>query len=205
MLAGLLATVQQTLDILLLGVLAEAPAAGVYHAAARLAQLPALILVAANVVVAPGIARCHRLGDRAGLAALLARASRLTMLAAVALALVLAAGRTPLLDLFGGGFAAGGGALLVLLAGQLVNVACGPVALALSVTGHARDALAGVALAAAVNLALSLLLIPPFGLLGAAAATAVALAAWNLLLQARVRRRLGVEAGALGWLAERRR
>jgi O-antigen/teichoic acid export membrane protein len=198
MAAGLLGLLQLNLDVLMLGALADPAAAGPYHAASRLAQLAALPLVAANVVLAGELAAAHAHGERARLQRLMRGwARRCTALAAVVLGLALLAGGSAL-QLFGPGFAGAQTALVVLAAGQVVNVACGSVALALSVTGQERAVLRGMALGAAANLALNLLLIPPLGPLGAALATAVSTALWNLVLARGVRRHLGVDPTAFG-------
>jgi O-antigen/teichoic acid export membrane protein len=198
MAAGLLGLLQLNLDLLMLGALAGVEAAGPYHAAARLAQLAALPLVAANLVLAGALAAAHAAGERARLQALLTRWARICSAAAAGvLVLALPAGGAAL-QLFGPGFAGAHAALVVLAAGQLVNVACGSVALVLSVTGHERAVLAGMVLGAAANLALNALLIPVWGITGAALATALSTVAWNLALARSVRRRLGVEPSLLG-------
>ena len=58
-------------------------------------------------------------------------------------------------------------------------------------TGHERDTALVVGFSAAVNISLNLLLIPRYGLNGAAAATALGTLVWNALLSYFVYRRLG--------------
>jgi len=99
---------------------------------------------------------------------------------------------------FGAGFSTGQGAMIVLCFGQWVNVALGPVALLLTMTGHERDALVGIAWGAGVNLLLSAVLIPPLGMIGAAVSSTASLIAWNLILVVWVRRRLGIGSTCLG-------
>jgi len=59
-----------------------------------------------------------------------------------------------------------------------------------------RDTLRGVAIAAIANVVLGLVLIPLFGLQGAALATAATLIIWNLLLRQAVWRRIRIETMA---------
>ena len=185
-------------DVIMLRVLTGAEAAGAYHLAARVALLAGLALAAVNTVTAQPLSAALAQGDLARvrhLAVSTARALALPGLAGLAAVAVLGA---PLLALAGPGFAAGAPALTLLWAGQAVNLACGPVALVLALGGAARAVLGGVALGAAVNLTLNALLIPPFGLVGAAVATAVSLAAWNGVLVVRCRARLGLDTTVLG-------
>src|SRR5690606_14902262 len=88
-------------------------------------------------------------------------------------------------------------ALLILVFGQLINAGMGCVVVLLNMTGHERDTLNGVAVAAVANLLLNFLLIPRFGINGAAASTAVSLALWNILLARTVAKRLGLSSGPL--------
>jgi O-antigen/teichoic acid export membrane protein len=117
-------------------------------------------------------------------------------------------GRWILAAVFGDEYAVGATALAILAAAQLANAAAGSVGQLLSMTGHERDAARGVALSALVNVALNALLIPRWGMNGAAAASAASLITWNVLLAILVHRRLGLHSTALGtprsariWLA----
>ena len=88
--------------------------------------------------------------------------------------------------------------LSILALGQLVNACFGLVGMLLTMTSHEQATARGLALAAGLNIVLNLLLIPSFGIGGAAAATALSLAAWNLLLWNSARRLLGINTLAIG-------
>ncbi len=81
--------------------------------------------------------------------------------------------------------------LLILVIGQLVNTACGANALLLAMAGRECDLLAIRAVWAA-----SLILIPFgavwFGMIGAAIASVIVMAGWNLSAVAACRIRLGI-------------
>ena len=100
------------------------------------------------------------------------------------------------LSMFGEAFESGHIALTILCLGQIVNVEVGAVALVLNMTGHARDAAQGIVLAALLNIALSVLLIPILGLEGAAIASSISLAGCAILLSIRVHQRLGFRAAS---------
>ena len=100
--------------------------------------------------------------------------------------------------LFGPQYTSGQTALVLLSLGQLVNIVAGPVAGLLTMTGHERDVVMGVGLGTGANLALSLILIPLWGINGAACAAAASLILWNVFLVRRVRRRLALSPIA-GW------
>ena len=152
-----------------------------------------------NMVIGPYVVRAWQNDDLDQLQALSRRSARLALLASlpVALPLVLLAG--PIVRLtFGADYVALAAVPLVILAGaQLVNVAFGSVGLLLTMSGHEHDALFGLAAGLVLNAVAAALLIPPYGATGAAAASALGLVAWNMLLAIRVYRRIRLRPGAL--------
>jgi O-antigen/teichoic acid export membrane protein len=128
---------------------------------------------------------------------------RLSLLAALPVAVFLIVLGQPILSLvFGEAYGVGGTALGILCAGQLANAATGSLTLILNMTGHERDTVMGLGSAAIVNVILNLLLIPRFGIEGAAAATAISVAAWNALLLRKLHARLGISSTAWRWRGE---
>ena len=86
------------------------------------------------------------------------------------------------LGIFVSDFTAGYVALLVLLAGQLINAVSGPVGYVMTMTGHQHRAARIIGVCAFVNIVLNAMLIPLFGMSGAASATAITTAMWNLMM-----------------------
>ena len=68
----------------------------------------------------------------------------------------------------------------------------GSVGQVLNMTGHEKDSAIGMAIGAIANVCLNFLLIPRWGASGAAVATGVSVAIWNIVLAAFVYRRLGL-------------
>lgn len=177
--------------VLLLGVLGERTDVGLYTPASRGADLIALVLLAVNTAFAPTLARLYAQGKPRQLEAAVARSTRLITLVSLPVALgFIVFGRT-FLAIFGPEFTAAQNALTILSVGQLVNAATGTVGTLLNMTGHERDTALVVGFSAAVNIGLNVLLIPRFGLTGAALATALGTLVWNVLLSYFVYRRLG--------------
>jgi O-antigen/teichoic acid export membrane protein len=199
--------IKQKVDILMLGVLASASEVGTYYVAVQGAALVSFPLTACNIVLAPYIAQLHALDDFKRLQRLLTMCTLAVSVASAAAALVLiVAGRWLLANLFGPSFADGYPALVILAIGQLLSTWTGSVGLFLSMTGHERDTLKGIIVAAVLNAVLCLVLIPLLGIVGAAIAGAVSTAVWNILLGVVLYRRLGLIAGPIGaWFAGGRR
>ncbi|MFQ5536395.1 MAG: lipopolysaccharide biosynthesis protein [Gemmatimonadota bacterium] len=188
---GLNALLGQT-DTLILGALLPTDQVGLFSVARRIAALLAFGLLAVNAAVAPGFARLHRDGTPEALSRLVRRAARLSTAATLPLALVLLLAGRWVLGWFGPEFPAAYPVLAILCAAQVVNAACGPVALLLSLTGHARET-ARVMAAGLVLLAAGVAWAAPrFGIVGAAAVSGTVLAGWNLSLVFLSRIRLGI-------------
>ena len=115
----------------------------------------------------------------------------------VALALVFL-GRWLLSGIFGPEYAVGATALAILAFGQLVTAGMGLAVPILNMTGHERDTAKVLAVSVLVNVTLNALLIPLWGIEGAALAAVISVAMWNILLAVLAYRRLGLHATALG-------
>ena len=107
-------------------------------------------------------------------------------------------GESLLEAVYGVGFSKGHFALGVLALGHVASAWFGSVAYLLNMTGHERDTARGAIVGATSNLLLNLLLIPPFGIEGAAVATAGSVLIWNALLHRKARSRLQLDSSVLG-------
>ena len=167
-------------------------------AAWRLASLAPFALVSLSVVSGPLVASAYHRRDRAELHRITSLSARIGLaFAAVASGVLLLVGR-PLLALFGPEFPQAYPALAILLAGAMVNAFTGIVGYLLTLTGRQTQALLIFAGGLIVSIALNLVLIPPFGIIGAAIASATALSCWNLAMLVYVRRAIGIDTSAIG-------
>lgn len=186
---------------LLVGALDGPSAAGVYSVVQKGAEVIILVLAAANMPLAPAIARLYARKDRLGLEHTTEHMARATLLASAPVAIALMAFPHVYLGLFGSSFQTGAAALIVLALGQLINAAAGPSGIVLIMTGQERIAVLGVAAGMLVNVVIAILLIPPLGVTGGAIAFACSLVLWNSALVLLARRRVGVNVTAFRGLS----
>ncbi len=164
-----------------LGVWGTTRDVGIFGAAYRVAGLTSFILVAVNTAAAPQFAAFYQRDDMVSLRSTARNAAKLmTVLAAPILALFIII-PSSIMGIFGPQFSDGAAALTILALGQFVNVVTGSVGYLLMMTGHERLMRNAVFAAATINVVLSVILIPPFGVLGAAIASALSLAAQNVV------------------------
>jgi O-antigen/teichoic acid export membrane protein len=83
-----------------------------------------------------------------------------------------------LLAIYGPGYAQAYPSLIVLVIAQLVNTLCGPVGALLTMTGHEWYTFWVLGFSTLVNVILTILLIPFWGLAGAAVASASTTIFW---------------------------
>ena len=197
----LMAAVQELLnqvDLILLGLMANATEAAHFAAAWRLASLVPFGLAAIVTVSGPLIASAHNQGDRAEMARIARLNARFsTVFAVVVASVLLIAGRT-ILGLFGPGFESAYPALVIMLAGGIANAFTGSVGYFLALTGHQRIALLILSGALIVSVLLNVLLIPTFGATGSAVASTVAIMVWNFIMVIYVRKRIGIDSTVVG-------
>jgi O-antigen/teichoic acid export membrane protein len=178
--------------LLLLGVWGTTEEVGVFGAAVRIATLIAFFLTAANSVLAPKFVELHSKGDIAGLGRLTRNFAMFMTLATSPFFIVLIVMNQTIMGLFGSEFAIGGTALMILAMGQAVNTMTGSVGNLLMMTGHERDIRNTSVFGGALTVGLSLLLIPLYGFIGAAIATASSVAAMNVISVLLIKKRLGI-------------
>jgi len=187
--------INRNTDILMLGLFHSSDDVGVYRVAAHGAMLVPFGLTIVNVVFAPRFARLFASGKTPELQRATPHSAQISFAFALPVALTfLFFGRPILSHLIGASYSEGAAALSILSLGQLMNVGMASVAILLNMTGHERDTAKGVAVGAATNVALNLVLIPPYGMVRAAIASAAALAVLNVILYTSVTKRLRVHA-----------
>jgi O-antigen/teichoic acid export membrane protein len=189
-------------SIVILGFFVPAEQIGIYRVAVQASILASFGLQAINMVVAPRFASLYdrrEMERLQHLATFSARAVLAFNLLVTAGAVLL--GRWFLGLFFGVDFVAAYMPLMILLIGQFVNSATGSLVFLLNMTGHERETARGRFVSAALNVLLNLLLVPLWGIIGAAVATAAGLVTWNALLWWAVRKRLGINSLAFnfGW------
>ncbi len=185
-------------DVLVLQAFVGPADIAVYHAATKTLALIGFVYFAVSAASAHRFSQYHVAGETEKLAGFVAETIRWTFWPSLALAIGLIAVGRPLLALFGPGFAEGYPLMFVLVVGLMARASVGPAERLLSMQGQQVASAAIYAGAFAINLALCLILIPRFGIVGAASSTATAIVCESALLFVVVKRRLGLHTFILG-------
>ncbi|MEL6437896.1 MAG: flippase [Cyanobacteria bacterium J06621_8] len=180
-------------DTIMIGIMLGSFQVGIYGAGFKTAAGVSFILMGVNAIAAPMFATLHTQGDYAGLQKLTSAVARWMFYPTLAFALLLIITGDRVLGLFGAEFVAARWSMTILILGQLVNVGAGSVGYLMQMTGHHRQSAFVLGCSAVINLILNAILIPRFGIFGAAIATASTMALWNIWLHQLVVKYLGVK------------
>jgi len=187
--------INKNTDIVMLGLLGNNSAVGVYRVAMQGGLLVIFGVQALNQVFMPYFSSIYASGDHARLQRLVSTGAGATTLVALFVAIVFwLFGPVIISWVFGPEYASAYLPLSILAVGQVFSASMGQVGALLSMTGYERQTLRGFIVAFGVNIALNVALIPYFGAIGAATATSLSLVVLNLVLWQSVRIRLGINS-----------
>ena len=194
--------INSQVDVIMLGTFKGATAVGLYVPVNRGAQLITFIVMAVGSSLSPIIAGKYADGKMAELQKTITSSARIVSGVAFLFAAALIVFSSFYLNLFGPEFVAGRSALYIFCAGNFVATSMNLSYGALNMTGHEREA-ATIGWGATIsNIVLNAVLIPIWGVNGAALATSIGSATGALIGLIVVRRQLGLDMTIFGWLGE---
>lgn len=176
------ALMMTNMDILLLDLYVKPDQIAIYFAAARTIALISFVHFSVTAAVTPRFSTLYSKGDISGLNRFLSDTRKWTFYPSLAGGIVLLILGKPILWLFGTEFMTGYPAMFALVVGLLARSLAGPLQGLMIATGQQNTAALAMGAAVALNIAFNLLLIPVYGLVGAAIATAISFSAESLLL-----------------------
>lgn len=185
-------------DMVMIGSLLKPEDVAIYYASVKTAALTCLVFNAVRAFAAPKFAALFVSESREEQQHFARQIAVWTLWPTILVAIVVVLAGKWVLSTFGASFVSGYPVLLVLTAGYLTRAATGPLSAYLSVSGHQDDMLYANAGAAILNVIFNALLIPLFGILGAAIASVLAVVSSQAWLFVLVKRRLGINGFFLG-------
>ncbi|MFD1619497.1 oligosaccharide flippase family protein [Thalassotalea marina] len=152
-----------------------------YNVALKLSSLVQFGLVIATSLVMAQFATLYRQGKVEQLNTLIIKTRLLALSLAVPVVLVLYLAGGYIMAVWGQEFIAANQATLILATAQLINVAFGPIGVMLTIVGKEKQVLYWSAVTLAINTLGNYVLVPIWGIEGAAISTAVAVVLENVL------------------------
>jgi O-antigen/teichoic acid export membrane protein len=172
---------------ILLGNLTDPASVGVFNVASRLVNLAVFVMAPITTAFTPHMAHLDHVGEKAQAARAYGNATRWILFLSAPAFVMLIVLPEQMLAFFGRDFRTGAEVTMILAAGQLIAAAAGPCGVVLNQSGRVVLSLVDNIGVLVGNVLLSLVLIPRYGIVGAASAWSISLIAVNLtkLLQAR--------------------
>jgi O-antigen/teichoic acid export membrane protein len=179
-------------DTLLLSLLTSASEVGIYNAALRTTLLLSLLAVAINALYAPIIAEHYHHGRYERIETILKTLIRWCLTLALPIVFAMCLFAEQILSFWGATFVSGSAALMLLAFSQLLFVTSGLLAFTLLMCGRQYLEVANVVVVTVLSIVSNLLLIPLYGITGAATAMLLSQAVILVIRLVEVRYVLGL-------------
>lgn len=179
-------------DVVVVGLYLQPDEVGIYFAAAKTMALMQFVFFSVKAAAAPRFASLVAEGDRDALARFAGEMARWGFWPSLGVGIVMLLTGHVLLSLFGPGFTEGYPLMAILFLGYLSKASVGPGEVLLTMAGRQQLCAWLYAVVLVSNIGLNMLLIPVYGLSGAAMAAAGAMMIEAVLLHLTVRKALGI-------------
>lgn len=203
MLGALIETAALNADVILVGLMLDLESSGIYFNAFRTAGLMTLFTFAIELVIAPMVAQHYHAGEMRKAQAITALASVAGFAFSLVIFAIFAGWGGFVLSLFGDYYAEGTMVLVLLAFGLLFDAATGPSKIVMMMTGHERAYVAIFGTIMALGFVVQFLVIPAYGIVGAAAANMGARIVAQVAIALWCRFRIGLDTSLLGIFAVR--
>jgi len=192
MLTGSMIFIMGWTDNIILGIFRSSEEVGMYDAAFRLSTLSAIVLFAINAIQAPVFSELYHKKEMGRLQQIIIKSNRLLFFTSLPLTLILCFFPDMILGFLGEGFRGAWLALIILSIGNFVSSISGSIGILLQMSGHQKQYNNIITSTAISSIALNFVLIPKYGLLGAAITSSIAKIIQNLLSVAYAKKYLGI-------------
>lgn len=192
MITGSIMLIMSWMDIIMLGILKTEVDVGIYSIALKLATLTSIALIAVNSIVAPKISQMYSENDFYNLEKTIHQSTKMIFMISLPILIIYFSFPHYIMGVFGESFKIGAMALIILSVGQFFNALSGPVGQVLNMTDKEYILRNTAIIAALINLILNYVLIPEYGMNGAAISTAISGIIWNLLCVIYIYNKMGI-------------
>lgn len=194
MLSSTILVVLGWMDTFVLGIFNPSQDIGIYNVAIKIAGISSFVFFAVNSILAPKLAQLYQTNEKRAFRQLVQFSALVNGISSVVIIAVILGFHDWLLRIFGPEFAAGDKALFILCAGQLIMALTGSVGIILQMTGNQIIYQNIMVFTLFVNILLNFILIPLYGIQGAAFATAISVLIWNITGMLFVRKKLHIDS-----------
>ena len=178
-------------DKLMIGNMLDPESVAIYGVAFRFSMIVSITLMAVNSIAAPKFAEKFAMNDTNSMAKIAIQSSKLIFWTTLPFAAILLIFPKFFMGLYGLEFLVGFDVLRLLIIGRLINAFSGSVGNLMQMSGQQNSYMSILIIGAIINIGLNLLLIPKYGIDGAAYASIVSMSFWNLSMVYMVKKKFG--------------
>lgn len=187
-------------DTFMLGYYKTPYEVGVYNAAQRTAFLGIIIITSFNSIFSPMISDLFNRKEHKKLNQHFKTTAKWIFTINLPIFILVVWYAKPIMSIFGSHFLSGTPCLIILSTGWFVHSSTGSVGQMIYMTGRSKLGLLNISIVFAVNIFLNALLIPKFGMVGAAFATTAAIVLMNVICLVEVKFLLGMHPYSMDFL-----
>lgn len=167
------------MDTLMIGYFHSDEETGMYNILVKISQVPTIVLIAVNGILAPKISNYFNNGQIQEFRKIVYSSSKFILIGSTPCFLILIIFYQDIINLFNLSKFNTDSVFFILLLGQFINVFSGSVALILQMIGEQKFFSRILLASLLLNIFLNLILIEFYGVLGASIATTICLMVWN--------------------------
>lgn len=171
----------QSIDTVILKMYESFEVVAYYSTAMKISILINIVLIVITTVIGPKIAKLYFDSDLIALKKLMQNAVNLNVIVSLPIIILSIFLSDWVLSIFGENYVLASQAFVIILLGQIVNSLSGPVGMYLNMTNKQKIFRNILGVSLVLNILLNFLLIPQYGMIGAAIAMSVSLSLWNIL------------------------
>ncbi len=189
--SGLMLYLLNWTDLIMLGMMVDEDEVGIYNIAYKIGTLGFLVIVTVNIIMMPKMAELYGKGDLSGLKKYIHKYTRLIIFTTLPIVAGIVGLSSYILSFFGEEAIAGQSTLIIISAGILFSAMCGNTDQILNMTGNEKVFRNITVVCFLANISLNYLLIPVYGINGAAIASVITNALLNVISLFYMKKRLG--------------
>ena len=178
-------------DKLMLGNMLGPESVAIYGVAFRFSMGVSITLMAINSIASPKFAEKFSNNDISGMAKVAMQSAKLIFWTTIPLASILLIFPKFFMGIYGSDFLIGVEVLRWLIVGRIVNALSGSVGSLMQMTGQQNNYMKILIVGSIINVTLNYVLIPIYGIKGAAFASVFSLSFWNLTMVYNVKKKFG--------------
>jgi O-antigen/teichoic acid export membrane protein len=173
-------------DTLMLGYFSSSQEVGIYNGAMKIALLISVILMSFNSIFAPMLSGLYSKKEMGKIENLFKNVTKWIYTISLPVFLLILLLSEEILSILGSEFISGRHPLIILALAQLINAGVGSTGVILIMSGKQNLMMVNTVCASLVNIILNYLLIPPYGMTGAAIATGITMVGVNIAMMVEI-------------------